>query len=203
MKEISESVSKNRVVISSLAVLAFAALFVSASVMPVSAASLRILIKPDKGVVNRSITLSGGGFLDNATITIKFDSTTIATTTSNSTGGFSTTFKVPDAVAGAHTVTVSDGTNTISKSFTVTTNLALKPKSGAAGSSVTVTGTGFAATSTVKLTFNGVAIGKAMKTNSTGGFTETITIPNDAAGSYPVVGTDASGNTHTATFTIS
>ena len=204
MTEIKKSIfsnNKNRVIISTMVVLAITGLLLSSSIIPVSAASLRLLIKPDKGVVNRSITISGGGFVASATITIKFGSTTVTTTSSNSSGGFSTTFKVPQATAGAHIVTVTDGTNSISKSFTVVTNLALKPKSGAVGASIAVTGTGFAASSTVKVTFNGVQI-KSIKSNSTGGFSTTITVPNDPAGAYPVIGTDGKGDTKTATFTI-
>jgi len=197
----SKRAEYRRAALVSVAVMVVAGLLFSTSFVSVNAASLTVHIKPDKGIVNRSITISGGGFLASATITIKFDSVTVTSTTSNTTGGFSTTFKVPQATAGAHIVSVTDGTNSISKAFTVTTNLALKPKSGLPGASVAVTGSGYAASSTVKITFNGASV-KSIKANSTGGFTTAITVPNDPAAAYTVVGTDGKGNTHSATFTI-
>jgi hypothetical protein len=199
----SPALTNRKSILSILVLLATCSLFLSSALLQVTAASPTIDLKPDKGTVNRTITISNkGGFLASATITISFGSEVVATTTSNSSGGFTTTFKVPQAVEGAHTVTATDGTNVATKTFTVVTNLTIKPKSGAAGSTVDINGSGYASTSTVTITFNSVKI-ETVKSNSTGGFATSITVPNDAAGSYPIVGTDASKNTASATFTIS
>jgi len=174
---------------------------VSAASVQVSAASLTLHVKPVKGIVGRSVTVSGGGFLISSTITIKFDANVVATTPSNTTGGFSTAIKVPQATAGVHTLTVTDGTNIITRTFTIVSHITDKPKSGLPGATIAVTGTGFAASSTVKITFNGVQV-KSIKSNSTGGFSTSYAVPNDPAASYPVVATDGKSNTATATFTI-
>jgi len=192
---------RKKLVIVSIFTLVFLIGIMATASVQVNAASLTLHVKPVKGIVNRSITVSGGGFLASSTITIKFGTIVVATTTANSSGGFATTFKVPQATAGVHTLTVSDGTNLISRSFTVVSHVTLKPKTGLPGATVAVTANGFAASSTVKITFNGVQI-KSIKSNSTGGLSTSFVVPNDPAAAYPVVATDASSNTATATFTV-
>jgi non-canonical (house-cleaning) NTP pyrophosphatase len=199
------ALNKTSYFVSVIAVLAISGLFFSSALLQVNAATTtaKIDLKPDKGTVNRTVTISNkGGFLASATITIEFGSKVVATTTSNSSGGFTTTFKVPQAVVGTHKVTATDGTNTVTKTFTVVTNIAIKPKMGKPGATLNINGTGFAASSTVKITFNSKLI-DTVKSNSTGGFSASFTVPNDPAGAYPIVGTDASRNTANATYTIS
>ena len=187
-------------IVSALAIFVVAGVL-SSGALQVYAANLTLHVVPAKGNVNRVVKVSGGGFIPSATVTIKLQSKVVATVVVNSTGGFATTFKVPQSTAGVKTLTVSDGTNSISRTFTVVSHITLKPKSGLPGTILTVNGNGFAASSTVKITFNGVQI-KSIKSNSTGGYSTTFTVPNDAAAAYPVVATDGSKNTATATFTI-
>jgi hypothetical protein len=193
---------RKKLIIASIFASVFLLGVLSTAAFNVSAASATLKLKPDMGDVNRSETVTGSGFPDSATVTIKFGTTTVATTTSSSSGAISTTFKVPQATAGSQTVTASVGkTVEATTTFTVVSHFSLKPTKGKEGRTVNGTGTGFAASSTVTVTFNGASIGTE-KSNSTGGFTITLTVPDDAAGSYSVVATDASGNSGTATFTI-
>ncbi|MBI4186058.1 MAG: IPT/TIG domain-containing protein [Chloroflexi bacterium] len=69
------------------------------------------------GNIGSKLTVSGVGFT--GAITIKYDDTGVATTTADAKGGFSTTFTVPPSVAGKHTVTISDNTNTVKTTFTM------------------------------------------------------------------------------------
>ena len=71
------------------------------------------------GNVGMSMTVSGSGFKINSPITVTFESApvTVATTTSDATGSFTATFKVPAAEAGNHTIKASDGTTTQSFAF--------------------------------------------------------------------------------------
>ncbi len=73
------------------------------------------------GSVGDEVTVSGTGFLANHTVTITYLSTpiTVATTTANSDGAFSATFEVPASESGDHTITATDGTNTITSTFTM------------------------------------------------------------------------------------
>jgi hypothetical protein len=66
------------------------------------------------GNVGMDFTVSGTGFKANTNITITFESTpvVVATTTSNASGSFTVTFKIPAAVAGSHTIKATDGTTT-------------------------------------------------------------------------------------------
>ncbi|MBA7715220.1 hypothetical protein ES703_124261 [subsurface metagenome] len=70
------------------------------------------------GSVGTELTVTGSGYTAGGTVTIKYDTLEVATTTADNMGAFSTAFKVPVSQHGDHTVTVSDGTTT--KQFTFT-----------------------------------------------------------------------------------
>ena len=73
------------------------------------------------GYVGMDITVSGVGFKANSQVTITYATTptTVATTTSDANGAFTATFKIPQSEAGAHTITATDGTNTLQVFFTM------------------------------------------------------------------------------------
>jgi len=66
------------------------------------------------GYVGQSVTVSGAGFKPSWQITVTYASTPVVfTTTSLEDGSFSYTFEVPPSGAGAHTITATDGTNSM------------------------------------------------------------------------------------------
>jgi hypothetical protein len=71
------------------------------------------------GHVGMEITMSGTGFKPNTQIKITYTSAPIvvATVNSNDEGAFSATFKIPKSEHGTHTITASDGTNTLQATF--------------------------------------------------------------------------------------
>jgi len=71
------------------------------------------------GHVGMEITISGTGFIPNAAVTLTYatEPIVVATTTADGIGAFSATFTVPPSQAGAHMVTASDGTNTLTSTF--------------------------------------------------------------------------------------
>ncbi|MDD5509541.1 MAG: hypothetical protein PHI12_01830 [Dehalococcoidales bacterium] len=71
------------------------------------------------GYVGQSITMTGSGFDANMAITISLASTpqVVATTTSDASGNFTAVFNIPPSQFGAHTLTASDGSNTMSLPF--------------------------------------------------------------------------------------
>ena len=71
------------------------------------------------GHVGQNVTMSGVAFKPNSQITITYASTpqTIAITTSDANGNFIATFPIPESVAGVHTITASDGTNSLQVDF--------------------------------------------------------------------------------------
>src|SRR5438445_9542386 len=80
-----------------------------------------LILNPSSGPAGTTVTATGTAFSPNHTITITYDGAAVATTPttiiSNSTGGFSATFKVPLGSVGPHKVTATDGTNIHSAVF--------------------------------------------------------------------------------------
>jgi hypothetical protein len=111
--------------------------------------------------------------------------TTPAAPTTDINGAFTNVqFTVPAAVAGNHTVAAVAGGQSATATYTVVPHLTASPSSlpnqdGSSGQSVTLTGTGFAANSTITLSrggdFSSATFPATVTTNATGGFTATVT----------------------------
>ena len=86
----------------------------------------------------------------------------------------------------------------------MTAFISLSPASGLVGTSVTVTGTGFAASKIVTLNWDGGALTctSGCSTDATGSFTGHFAVPSATAGAHIVKATDASSNSAQATFTV-
>ena len=71
------------------------------------------------GHVGTDITVSGVGFNPNSQVTVTYatEPIEVATTVSDADGAFLATFKAPESVAGAHIITASDGTNSLTTTF--------------------------------------------------------------------------------------
>ena len=80
-----------------------------------------ITTQTSPGHVGDEVTVSGTGFVVNHQVTITYLSVPIAvaTTATDANGTFSATFEVPASEGGAHTITATDGTNTITSTFTM------------------------------------------------------------------------------------
>jgi hypothetical protein len=150
-----------------------------------------ITINPTTGSVGDTVTVTGNGFNGSSTITIYFDSASQTTTSTNSSGTFTaTTFAVPSTSRGTHTVKAQDaGSNQATATFTVSTKITINPPSGPSGTTVTVTGTGFATGQTVTITYAGTSVvttPSPVTTGSTGSFTATFVVPVRDIGTYEV-----------------
>ncbi len=145
-----------------------------------------------------AITISGKGF--NATdpsIQISFDSGTPQyLTTSDANGSFAAvSFMIPAVASGSHTIAVTDSAatpNVASIPFTTISNAAitLSKTSGAAGTSMTVNGSGFVGGSTpessIVVTYDGTQVGSSTSANSAGTWSLTFNIPASAGGSHNI-----------------
>jgi hypothetical protein len=183
-----------------------------------------ISFSPTSGVVGTSVSVSGTGFSQSTTITIKFDTTTVAQPTSGgpgpNAGKFSTTFNVPSTTVGSHTISASDGSHSASDTFQVT-SLTLTPNHGLVGDTIAMSGAGFHASLPnpggviqyvhVSATFDGDPLTldpTSPETSNTGTISGiTFEVPDLDPGVYTVVVTDdnnpASGAfSASATFTI-
>lgn len=114
-------------------------------------------LSPTSGVVGTSVTISGSNFgSSQGTSTITFNGVQ-ASVTSRKTGSIAAT--VPTAATTGSVVVTVGGTASNSVTFTVTPVISgLSPTSGAVGSSVTISGSGFGSSQgSNTVTFNGVS----------------------------------------------
>jgi hypothetical protein len=145
--------------------------------------------------------------------TIMVDGVSVTTVPSpivtSSGGSFSATFIVSGLlVGGPHSVIATDASlNSAGAIFTVIAPaIMLNPISGLGGDTVQVTGTNFAATSTITIKFDGstqTTVPSPITSTSGGSFSATFQVPrNTAAGAHLVKAIDAGGGTASAVFTV-
>jgi len=80
-----------------------------------------VAVSPAQGPANTTVTVTGAGFAASGTVTVSYDATPVATGSAiDADGAFSVTFTA-SGTAGSHTITATDGTNTVTSAFTITT----------------------------------------------------------------------------------
>ncbi len=168
-------------------------------------------VVPASGAVQSSAVATGPGFAPAAPITLTFGTTGIGTCsagslTANATGVLNCTFQIPLVGAGTYTVTASDATNNASASFVVgPPTLGLSPGSGVVGTSLTASGTGYAALTTLTLSFAGAPVvactAGSLGSDSHGDFSCTFTVPAAVAGNNLVAASDGT-NSASAEFSV-
>jgi len=147
------------------------------------------------------VTVSGTGFLVNKDITISFADTKVTTSpasvVTDSTGKFSGSFLVPPSAVGTYKVEVSDGTSKDSIDFTVLISASLDKTTGNVDTELTVSGTGF--TETVSIKYDEIEVATA--TADEGAFSATFNVPPSVGGEHTITVSDAY-NTEQFTFTM-
>ena len=151
-----------------------------------SSSNPTISINPTSGPVGTSVTVTGNGFDPISTVAITFGGSSVTTVTPGSSGGFTATFRVPlSSSIGDQTVKATQGSNSASKTFTVTTLvnpiILLDPESGPVGTSVAITGAGFDPSSTITIEFDGDTCcynSNTVTCTPAGFFTATFNVPN-------------------------
>lgn len=190
----------NYLVIGLIAMLCLVSL--SAFALPSQAASTTLRLKPVRGVIGVSVSVTGLGYPANSIVTLTgLFSTTCPT---NSTGGISScSVSVPNVAAGAYLVYASSGPDSTQAKFTVGSraHIRLHPISGLPGSTVTVTGTHFGWDTKFTVTFKGAKVATGT-TTSTGTFSISFSVPSDSANSYIVTVKDSLNYTASAVYTI-
>jgi hypothetical protein len=120
-----------------------------------------------------------------------------------------TWFIVPSGLfAGTYLLTLTDSNTglTAQTTISVAPSITVSPTTGSKGTTVTVTGTGFAATSALTAKINGAAVVlSTTTTTSTGAIAAatTFTIPVTSEATNTLTITDAIGNTASAAFNVS
>ncbi len=170
----------------------------------------KIAITPTTGAPGMTVTVNGSGFGASKPITIKYNAavvtTTPATVNTDATGNFTTSFTVPDSVAGTYVVEVSDGTHSASANFAITINLVLdettsEASPGHVGMEVTISGTGFTPNTQVKITYTSTPIVVAtVSSDSEGAFSATFKIPKSEYGAHTITASDGTNTLETTFF---
>ncbi len=159
---------------------------------------------PTNGPVGTSVTVTGSAFLPSSPVTISYDGAQVTNGTTSSIGAFTSIFLVPSSTRDAHTIIATDGTNTATTTFTVTSSLSRTPTSGPVGTTITLTGYGFAASTTITIRWDGTQLAtspSSVATDSKGAFTATVIAPPGEPVVHTISSSDASGSA-TASFTI-
>lgn len=170
------------------------------------ASTPKITLRPLDSSPGKTVKVTGVYFATSSSITVSFAGGSIASTISNSTGGFVVSFVVPTSTpAGLYPVSAMDASG-LSASNILT--IALSPKitlstggsSHAVGVMVSVSGTGFKPNSPIEVYFNNQLVASST-TNSQGTFSGSFTVPTVTAGTYSVNATDGT-NYGSKTFAI-
>lgn len=150
-------------------------------------------ISPTSCSVGAIMTVNGTGFSAGRTVSIKFDNTQVATTSTNNVGKFSTTFNIPETYVGFHTITVTDGIYTKAATFSVVQSMTISPTSGPVGTTVTIYGAGFNASRSMRITYDGsniATVPSTVTTNYAGSFTTKFTVPAGPARTVEIAASD-------------
>jgi hypothetical protein len=104
-----------------------------------------ISLSRKSGPVGSKLVVDGEGFYADKVVTVYFSNTILITLTASSSGEFSYSFNIPDSTAGTHDIIAENAEDNVSDAeFEVIPRIALNSDTGAVGSILKVSGTGFA-----------------------------------------------------------
>ena len=158
-----------------------------------------IIVNPDEGPPGTEVIVTMTGFGNRSDFIIYFDDEEVVDDDTSRYGSFTGTFIVPALAPGNYDIEVEDeDDNTAEADFNIiAARISLNPTSGKVDTGLTVTGTGFDGTVTIK--YDGVT--KATATASAGAFSATFNAPASTSGTHTVTAV-ASVSTANASFTI-
>lgn len=167
-----------------------------------------ISLSKSSGSVGDNITVSGSGFGSyEGQITATYDGTQAGSSTAaNSDGNWTIPFTVPLSAKGVHKIDASgsstSATDIADKDFTVSPGMTLAPNSGHVGTILNVSGTGFASSKRVTVTYDGMEKGNAT-TDGAGSFSWiSFAAPKSIHGKHNVTAADADGSKVSADFVM-
>lgn len=165
-----------------------------------------VSLTPATGYVGSEVVITGEGFDEQEGITVEYDGADITDDIegdeTDSDGELTSTFSIPASAAGDHTITVigDDSGLEAEAEFTVEPETIISSESGAAGDTITVSGSGFRASKAITVTFDNEAVATVVS-GANGSFNTSVTVPVRAAGTYEVQVSDGT-NTTEADFSI-
>ena len=154
------------------------------------------------GYAGSRVSYTGSGFIPGRVAILQFDNAPLAEATVNSEGNLKAEFIIPPSIAGAHTVLVTDGTNSTTHTFTVFSQASssINRDTGCVGSEVTFSGKGFIPEKVLTVCYDGIPVSEATVDQS-GGFSACFKIPAGVGGKHTISTTDGI-NTANQTFVL-
>ena len=158
------------------------------------------------GTIGTQVTVNGTGFGANeSNISVTFDGTTVASTNADATGVWTANFTVPVSFGGTHAVSAKGSVTTAASvtgmAFVTLPTISSNKTSGVAGNSITITGSGFAASeNNITITYDDTPVTTGINADTNGSWTATFNIPTSSAGTHvikangPVTHVSSSGN---------
>lgn len=160
--------------------------------------------------VGDTIHAAGTGYTPDEDISFTFNGVAIAavegTITSDGSGDFTASFVVPAVPQGTRTLVGTDESlSTDDDTVDINPKITLSPTTANPGDTVTITGSGFAASEDITSTFDSDPLTTDPATPATGAngsFTATFEVPDVIGGTYAVECTDESTNSESANLTV-
>ncbi|MGA8543297.1 MAG: IPT/TIG domain-containing protein [Thermoplasmata archaeon] len=185
-----------------------------------------IVVSPTQGPLGTIVTVSGTGFSVSTTLTaLVFDGVTISSCTAGSLvtgplGAFSCAIAVPSGSSGTDVVATDTGGQVATTLFSVTVpTISVTPAQGTIGSTFSLVGSGFQASSAATISSGGVDLGPTscsagtfsgttITTTGTGGFSCTFLVSSQPGGTITLTATQGTNVAPanflvTSSFTIS
>jgi hypothetical protein len=158
-----------------------------------SSTGVGLTLSRTAATVGSGVTASGTGFPSGTIVDLFLDATSsppLATTTTNSSGAFMSTFNVPPAVNAAHSIVASPrgAGGQASAALTVLASFKLRPRSAAPGATLTAEVNGYKAQQYVVFAWGsptGTVLTVKMTDNS-GHALGLLTVPATAPGTYTI-----------------
>ena len=140
------------------------------------------------GAPGSLVTVEGQGFRANQTgIPIKFGVTVVASPSADSQGSWTSNLTVPPSPSGTHLIGVS-ASPPLKVPFTVSPTITLGGNLGEPGSSVTVTGSGFAANEKgITVTLDQTPVAAGIAANTEGSWSVSFPLPSLPTGTYSIL----------------
>lgn len=154
-----------------------------------------ITLQPASGLAGSTVQVQGGDFASGETITVAFGTQTVATATAGADGTFSASFQVPVPYPPTSTYVTATGSQTgntfgsAGASFISVPAIQATPTTGQPGTTITVTGQGYAANWQESIVWydqstNSSQTLATVTTDANGTFTQTVTIPSNAVSGH-------------------
>ena len=165
----------------------------------------QIFVDTTAGMVADQVNISGNGFNPSQKTSIYFDTSVIASITTDSQGTFSSTaITIPQATAGSHIILAKDASGpTPGVTFSINPKITLSANEITVGSTIIVSGIGFASYKTIQVLIDNLPISGTIISDSSGKFSDfNLKIPEIIGGTHTVTARDTLNNTGKNDFSV-